>query len=1845
MAILRLVARIWIIVLGVVLVCIFGGLAARWLLPLLRPVQAPTISAITPASGISDVPLRAEVRLRFSQPMNRRSVERHLRVEPAVPGRFHWDDLRREVIFEPATPLAADETYTIGIEQGVVSDWYAPLEAPFTASFHTTPAPVVLTALPNQTNTPTDSSIALIFSRPMVAPEDLHKLVAIPQLSFEPPLPGEARWIDQKTLLFSPSHALPGATTVRGQIDGALTDVRGTPLGQSFEWNFATDAPTLIANSPLPGQRDVGQQTPLVMAFSQQIALDEIKRGLSISPSIDGSLTTTISGTGQIAVFTPTNGWQADTSYTVALDALKPVSGDRSLAPNRWSFTTAPPLTLVGRFPGQGQTLPNGQSVRLIFASSVNTDTLLAGLHLEPDAGPLRIVGSGAEVRVQAALQASTVYTLTLDQTITDRTGSSLDKIYRLNFITAPAPPDLRLPELRGRFLRAPADTIASLQIERTNLTALSFELYRLDEATLVRLFGFTALNWRDFQPERYALPLARSWRVELNDDPPGQKVTSTFDISAQEQPSPLPAGAYYVRLRSPEGPQTDLVVLVSRATLSLLSGTHQLLVWANDANGTPLADLPLVVYAGTSVVSRGRTDANGLLLVERSSGSGRYLVVAESNQPPDAAGAGAIVSSDWTLTGTAGVGAERADYRLAISTDRSTYTSDDTIQIGGFVRAISNGQIAVPTLNTMLELSMRRIGTTDIITRANVRLDRSGVVSASLQLANLAPGSYLLRAAVGDTVRDMPLRVAQAIRQPFHVQVDANAKSAEISATTLQGEPVSNAQVAWQINGSPIATPLPASVPDGAIVGDDEEALAATIDLQGSGTTDEQGRFTLALPTDALTQTSQLRISVQVSEAGGLVSEQSATLIAPASDLMIALRPASQVALARSAPPIEVTSLQIDGSPLVNTALQVDVFRRIWEPSFVETYVQRRTITTDEQGRATLALDLRVGGEYRVVVTGRDPSGRVARSASTIWLAPTPGSDVVGWRPTPGGLLLVADQPMYAPGTTANLLVGAPQTANQALVAIEQNGVLTGTVRTLSNLLDIALPDAGDANVAVLLPDSSGSLGRTTLHVQRPADALYITVASAVHDGQQGNALTQTATLTITVRDGQNIPVNSYLLAAVSPDTSATLELLSLGELTRSLRATQPALARTSGIAPISSTNALMTRPGMIIRPQPAEERMAVFWRSGLRTGPDGVVTLDVPLPPGVARWRIDVVASSDATLLGRATSSLTTTQPLVVQPLVPASTHTGDQIGIGLLAHNSSTQPLTFTATLLTPNLDAAQPASQELLLPAQASQTLRWPVRVGATTSQFITFTLQTENGFTQILTTTTTILPNRTYIEDHTQVGSARFTRTITDGLEGTPLRLELALAPSYTAAIEQSMAQIHAQKERSIEQQASLLALSSFAQQTSAISQTGALRKSLDRIGMSLVTQQHADGGWGWWADGPSDPFMTGYVLEMATYDQGVRIDAAARERALTYLLQQARSTIDSNLHAYLLYVLTLYGQDQTDAARALLQDTAAHPLEADGLAYLALMLPPEGTSEVLDRLTAMAQREQKPLETADEVFWDAQTASALPRSQTSITALVVRAFERGRPDSPLVASAQRTLARAWSVAGWPTSYDSARAADALRELQADAPTQVFSVTATLNSRPIPFPRGTLTTTAHVALPLSAPTSVLSVEVSGESADLPLLASRLTRSAPAPWLGNAPDMALTRSYLDPVSNNLLDLNDLRQGQLVRVQLTVVVAQPRAFMTLHEPRSAALDPLRVQPDASFTSVSLDEIEIRWNATNLEAGIYTQSYLARIGQAGIYALPAPSIASDFDPVEQALGPSQRAVILNLP
>jgi hypothetical protein len=192
-----------------------------------------------------------------------------------------------------------------------------------------------------------------------------------------------------------------------------------------------------------------------------------------------------------------------------------------------------------------------------------------------------------------------------------------------------------------------------------------------------------------------------------------------------------------------------------------------------------------------------------------------------------------------------------------------------------------------------------------------------------------------------------------------------------------------------------------------------------------------------------------------------------------------------------------------------------------------------------------------------------------------------------------------------------------------------------------------------------------------------------------------------------------------------------------------------------------------------------------------------------------------------------------------------------------------------------------------------------------------------------------------------------------------------------------------------------------------------------VQKGIDR----LYSYQHDDGGWGWWKDDQTDPFMTAYVVDglVQAKKAGYEIDQSRIDKArekMRELLDRNENTgeqwLNLELRAYMAYALNASGSADAKYTESLYLKRAQ--LQPYGRALLALALK-QRRDEIKARALA-TEIEQSAKIAGGSAYWTTSwkyRGQALEDFDVEATALSLKALARTNPQSALLPQAARWL--------------------------------------------------------------------------------------------------------------------------------------------------------------------------------------------------------------------------------------
>ncbi len=208
-------------------------------------------------------------------------------------------------------------------------------------------------------------------------------------------------------------------------------------------------SPTVIATLPANGSNGVFTNTTVSADFSSVMNPSTIN---TTTFTLTGPGTTPVAGAvsyaGTTAIFTPTVTLAADTRYVATLTTGAQDPGGFALAANFvWTFTTAPPATVISTIPPNGAAaVAVNTEISATFSEAMNPATLnaatftLTGPGATPVAGGVTYVGISATFTPTATLATGTLYMATITTGAKTPAGAALASNFVWTFTTA-APP------------------------------------------------------------------------------------------------------------------------------------------------------------------------------------------------------------------------------------------------------------------------------------------------------------------------------------------------------------------------------------------------------------------------------------------------------------------------------------------------------------------------------------------------------------------------------------------------------------------------------------------------------------------------------------------------------------------------------------------------------------------------------------------------------------------------------------------------------------------------------------------------------------------------------------------------------------------------------------------------------------------------------------------------------------------------------------------------------------------------------------------------------------------------------------------------------------------------------------------------------------------------------------------------------------------------------------------------------------------------------------------------------------------------------------------------------------
>jgi hypothetical protein len=1067
------------------------------------------------------------VRIRLAGRVDRDVAVHGLQIANAPGGRF---DLEHDMLtFKPEWPgFALGTTYDVSLK---LSERDVPLGAdPVDLGFRfTTEGKLkVASAFPQDgaQEVGLDAAVMVQFSRSVAPLTVVDKRGPQGILAFDPPMPGEGRWLNTSLYTFTPAGAgWSPSTTYRARVLAGLANQLGATLDQDYAFSFTTLRPKVLTLFPLDNTKFVAPEPEIKVGFNQPIDRASAEAAFSVVAEtsrarVDGRFAWLDDRT---FLFHPARPLVLATTFlaTVRAGVTAPGVTARTTEDVGWRFTTIGVPRIESTDPTNGAQSAQRYGVTITFSNPMDHDSVEKHVAVEPkpDVDPYFNWDPGDLVlRLGFQMPPSAAFRVTLTTDAKDRYSQHLAEPLDLRFVTERQQPGFSLfrSSTSGTY-----DAYLDPVVGATswNLSQLDFALYRLTREALIAVErGGQALDPPD-------IDLVRRWSEPIANPPLDRPVATTTRLAAPGEK--LAEGIYAIRVTAPGTPGFETMpFVVSSANVITKWTSRELLVWMVDMQtGAPLAGLPFeVLNQGAGTLATGTTDADGIAKVAvPTAGNGYYpgyYISAVSDGRTVLSGTNWNNGiAPWFASPNIPFSFELPDTVGYLYTDRPIYRPGETVYFKGVVRKDDDARYSLPTSATPLTLSIRD-DRGHTVESQPVTLSDVGTFDAKLALASEAgTGGYFAALELGSVDPAEPgsisppqeayrpqlayaqFQVAEFRKPEFEVNVKPSKESyvngetidTAVSADLFFGAPLAGADIKWTATSQPYFFRSDDfsgySFSDYTPAYDDSNGpnyeFQQHVRGTGEGKTDAQGRFSFSVPADVVNdRTSQtFTLEANVTDQNGQAVGAFTAAPVHKGQFYIGLRPDDYVATAGGDAKVSVVTVDPDGKTTGNVPVKISILERKWRTVRVrdadgqqhfksehdDTLAQALDVVTAADGKGSFSFQPQHSGEYYVLAEAKDAAANTVVSSTSVWAS---SGEYASWRVgNDDTITLVADRDSYKPGDTAKILVAAPFAASRGLVTQERGRLLRSELRdftTNSEVIDVPITDEHVPNVFV---------------------------------------------------------------------------------------------------------------------------------------------------------------------------------------------------------------------------------------------------------------------------------------------------------------------------------------------------------------------------------------------------------------------------------------------------------------------------------------------------------------------------------------------------------------------------------------------------------------------------------------------------------------------------------------------------------------------------------------------------------------------------------------------------------
>lgn len=724
---------------------------------------------------------------------------------------------------------------------------------------------------------------------------------------------------------------------------------------------------------------------------------------------------------------------------------------------------------------------------------------------------------------------------------------------------------------------------------------------------------------------------------------------------------------------------------------------------------------------------------------------------------------------------------------------------------------------------------------------------------------------------------------------------------------------------------------------------------------VEGKAETDEKGICRIKFTAKDIPYDAKYTVSVRVTDSSRRMIEGAASVKVAQAEFAATLRSDKYVYRPNDAALITFSGKDIEGRAFP-FAGELSIERYDWNNgSEKREKVSVQEVRTEKSGSGVFTFVPKREGNYYLTLTAKDSRGRVVSARHSVYVAGYSYQSFYNY----SSLTIVPNKDQYDIGDTAVMMIQSPYPSGYAIVSCESERLLSYKVVKMNGsvaVLDCPLTEAYAPNfyytVTVVRQNQMNTQTKPIIVLPRKR---FLTVA--IKPNKASYRPGETAMFDLTVTDGHKNPVACdlsfslvdaslyYIQEEFAKDPreffyGKTQLRVSTGNSFHvyfhgKRRSAQAALG---AAAPSASADKEMRSESMSKSASEKSKKDSgdrddaagnekepevrgyfpdtAFWAHSIRTGDDGKATITVKMPDTLTAWRATVRAVSLATGVGSERGETVTFKNLLCRLELPRFITQDDVLTISGIVHNYLKSEKSVRAELTAAGVNMAASNSMRDKLPSGVDKRFDWKViadKPGRAEFTLKALTDEESDAMKLSIPILAHGLPRRV-ISSEVLTGGG-ITRTV--DLPASAIRdtAELAVnaSGSIAAAMFASLDYLIGYPYGCVEQTMSRFLPNVIVAQSVKrlkLPEPEIFKKLPDMMDKGLTRLydlQHSDGGWGWWNNDETHPYMTAYVMYglSLTREAGYQINENAYSRGRSALMSIYQREKPSDIKAYM----------------------------------------------------------------------------------------------------------------------------------------------------------------------------------------------------------------------------------------------------------------------------------------------------------------------------------------------------